>query len=243
MNNKIESRFQNYLKPWEDIENYFDTMKILSKETYDTQFNFFYEGWDWEDESIQRDIFVSVLDKIKTENPIMFELGCSGIDSSVYSLLFEKKLKSKGKIILTEPRKTLIDKAIDVYVKNGHLLNGIFYHGHNGHIKHDFGDLSLEVLNSPKLYIKDIILNNNITNIDVFHMDIQGSEVEVLTEIVNSGIKDEIKFFFISLHDTHQEIINIINKNFDNVKFYFNHPFKGGCGDGLIVFENINCKN
>jgi FkbM family methyltransferase len=192
----------------------------------------------WGDEQPQADLFIKLLDMLNPESPSLIELGCSGTNSCYYSIHFEKRFKGKGTIICTEPDKALLDN-IRVLWKDKHLVNAKLYNGYSGELVMVQAEWNEAFTRTPKLRIKDLMAENNLAKLDILHADVQGSEVSVMKELVEDKIIDKIRYFFISLHNTHKEIENIFNENL-NVKYHYNDPYKGGYGDGLIVAENLN---
>lgn len=210
------------------------------------QFNKIYSEFNWGEEKEQVDIFVKLLDSINIENhtPSIIELGSSGTDGSMYSILFEKKFNSNCIIINTEPRKCFIENVKKVW-GDKHLINAKLYHGYSGEMK-CYGCNNIDISDIPKLKIKNLFIENNINKLDIFHADIQGSEISVLKEIKQDGLLDSICYFFVSTHygenkNTYYECIEFFNENL-NAKYYYSDPYKGGFGDGLIVVENLNYK-
>ena len=209
------------------------------------QFNKVYKEYDWGPEQDQVDIFIKLLDQINTNNhiPSMIELGSGGTDASMYSVLFEKKFNYDCIIVNTEPRKWLLDN-VRVAWKDMHLVNAKLYHGYTGEMK-CYGCNPIDVSDVQKLTIKQLLDENNISNLDVLHADIQGSEVSICEELEKNDLFKNIKYFFISTHvsregkSTYYDCLNFLNKNL-NCKYHYSDPYKGGFGDGLIVAENID---
>jgi hypothetical protein len=197
---------------------------------------------DWGDESDQRDIFIKLMDNINTEAPTLIELGSSGTDSSVYSILFEKRFNYNCKIINTEPRKELLDLVRSEW-KDLHLINAKLYHGYTG-----IGTTLPNKESIPLISMKQLFEENNIEKLDILHVDIQGDEVSVCQELEKDDLFKKIRYIFMSTHyqchglgnyNTYNDCLQIINKNI-NSKFYWSDPYKGGCGDGLIIVENLD---
>jgi len=211
------------------------------------QFDYLLHGIPWNEEQIQIDLFVKVLKDLKDLKeikPCLIELGSSGTDCSYYSLLFEKFFNYDCEIINTEPRKYLLD-WVKIAWKNKHLINAKLVHGYSGIIKDICGiheKQNIDFTQIPKYSVNDLIKKYNIEYIHILHCDIQGSEIETLQEILNDKIFNKIQYFFISLHNTYNECIDIF-KNKTKTEILFEHPTLGGCGDGLIVAKNLEFKN
>jgi len=210
----------------------------IAEKSYEEQFELILKGWDWGDEIPQVKLFVELLGTLDANNPSMIELGCAGIHSCAYSLLFEKKFKAKGTLICTEPRLSLLNDFINTF-RGKHLINAKFYHGYNGELILVSMDPTEEITSSPRLYINNLMKENNINKLDIFHADIQGSETSVLKELISTNIINSIRYFFINLHGTHKEVEELLTNNVKKIKFYYNSPNTGGCGDGLIIAENL----
>lgn len=223
------------------------SIPVIEKTTSNVdQFNQLYHGYDWGDEQPQADIFVKLLDTIdnKEKLPSIIELGSSGTDSSIYSILFEKKFNYNCIIVNTEPRKWLLDD-VKTQWKDLHLINAKLYHGYSGEMK-CYGCNTIDVSDVPKLSIKKLFTESNIEKLDIFHIDIQGSELSVLEETKADGLLDDVRYFFISTHfgegkTTYYECLDFLNNHL-SCEYHFSDPYRGGMGDGLIVAENLNYK-
>lgn len=216
----------------------------------DEQYRFIFDsikkiGPDWDAEAPQLEVFDRVMEEIKRtkKNPSLIEIGTSGTDGSHYSILFEKKFRYECEIINIEPRKNLLDDVKRDW-DGIHLLNAKLYHGYVG----DSAQLSVDFHNALDLStcgrnirMKDLLEENNLPKVDIIHADIQEREFDLLNEMVQDGISDNFRFYFISIHNEnlYQKCTEIIDKNF-NPNYLFSHPYMGGYGDGLIVFENLN---
>lgn len=200
----------------------------------------FQGGADQASEAIQVETFKKVLKQITSEAPVMIEIGSN---DCFYSLTFNETLPNSTNICV-EISKDLMEIGKS-NVKLNEAKNFHFIWGGVG--KADFAYLELEKSAHPHYYtdisqekftVKDLYDKFNLTKVDIIHMDICGTEVEVLTEIVESGLK--VDYLFISTHPwvafnspTHQTCIDILNRL--DVEFLFSDDSKGGCGDGLIV--------
>jgi hypothetical protein len=228
-------------------------MSILSKVnknlTSKEQFFFIKNCGSWIDEEIQLELFCSVLTKITSPTPCMVELGSAGIEGSYYSVLFEKWFDSKCFNICTEVRKDAIEAAIKDW-EGLHLLNSKSYHGYNGEWS-GWQDGSVKPPDVKRLYVEDLLKENNTKRVDLLHVDIQGSEKSLCEELESYNLYKNIHFLFISVHGgidntgvcfSRQDTLNyckrIIDRNI-KVNYIFADPEKGGHGDGLLVVENL----
>jgi len=200
----------------------------------------FQGGADYED--FQAVAFLECLNEIKTENPIMIELGSN---DCFYSILFNKffhHLNNKLNICIE-----VSSKLIDLGRSNVELSccdNFKFKHCKIGEIDQDYFDMISR--SSPDLWgylatettsLNQLINEFQLENISMLHMDIQGSEIFILNELSNLNIN--INYIFISTHTnsflgpTHSKCLEIL-KNI-NFEILFNNESEGGYGDGLII--------
>lgn len=217
---------------------------IDSKLSYEEQFDAIKKS-NWGDENPQVELFCNLLSEINSVNPSMIEIGSGGIHASFYSILFEKFFKRQCKIINIEPRKHLIDDVL-VFWKDKHLQDVIFYHGYVGIPMHIDGNVIFDSSNIPRIKIGNILEENKMSTLDILHADIQGSEMSLCDELQQENLFRSIRYIFISSHfegssrnSTHQYCKDIISKNI-NCKFHFDDMNSGGCGDGLLVVENMD---
>jgi hypothetical protein len=180
-------------------------------------------------EPVQFNLFLECLRQIKKENPVMIEVACGKPE---YSFLFDSFFKSKCKSICTDIRKKTIESA-----KLFHP-NGIYYCGFSGERVYICEGTSDIENNPPKISLNDIFKENGLTEIDIFHVDAQGSELSILKELQDNDLIRNIKTFFVSIHSEslHRECVDLFSK-LENGKFIFSSPVDGGYGDGLIVYE------
>ena len=209
--------------------------------SYLDQFNSI-KSFDWTEEQPQIDLFCSLLKTITHLNPSIVELGSAGVGGSFYSVLFEKWFEGNCTIINVDPRLDTLQE-VRTYWKDQHLTNAKLYHGYVGIPKHYQARPDFETDSTPCIRIKDMLADNGIQNLDILHADIQGSEVSLLQELMEDGIFNKIRYFFISTHcgegtDTYYTCMDILSSRM-NLKFHFSDSRKGGWGDGLIVAENI----
>ena len=186
------------------------------------------------DEEDQARIFLDVIERIDSHAPSMIEIGCSS--HSAYSQNFNDIFENECINICIE----IIEEhlALFKYEWEQSSRTGFFYHGHCGIPTHVSEPVRAVESRGEHLKIKQLLQNHNIDILDILHMDIQGSEVSVLQEMCDDDLFDRVRYGFISVHHNHNDCITILNKQ--NLEYLYNSPDTGGCGDGLIVYQNKN---
>ena len=204
----------------------------------------FQGGADQPSESLQVETFKECLKDIKSKSPTMIEIGSN---DCFYSMTFNETLPN-SKNICVEISRDLMEIGQKNVSVNG--LEGFhFVWGAVGAADMDY--LELEKAAHPHFYsdispttysLKDIYDQFQLDKVDLIHMDICGTEIEVLTEILTSNLK--VDYLFISTHatqahhsPTHQKCIDILDQL--GVEYIFSDETRGGCGDGLIVCRVI----
>ena len=177
-------------------------------------------------EPFQVEFFQNILKNIKSNHPIMIELGCGEAE---YSKLFNDCFLNKCTNICIDilPKQLNLAKEI--------CPNATFIHGYVGEPVH-FQEIKEDNHGAKRIYLNDLIGDKKI---NILHMDIQGSETYVMQEIQNNEYMKNIEYIFISLHNTYDEVKKCISKDFE---YLYEHPTEGGLGDGLIVVKNKNFK-
>jgi hypothetical protein len=159
-------------------------------------------------------IFSKVLDKIKSKNPLMIELGSYW---AFYSLSFLKSQKN-GKTICVEADEELLEigkKNFDLNDKNGEFIH--------------------EMVGINSFEIDNFCESRNIKKIDILHSDIQGFEYEMLYGAKKTLTQDKIDYLFVSTHsnDLHHKCLELITKHMKIIfEVDLNDTF---CEDGIIV--------
>lgn len=200
----------------------------------------FQGGADQPSEQIQVATFRECLKHIKSEVPTMIEIGSN---DCFYSITFNEFF-DESKNICIEISKDLLELG-KRNVDNNHLEGFHFLWGSVGDADMEY--LELEKKAHPNIYtaisptkysLKDIYDQFELTKVDMIHMDICGTEVQVLREILE--LKLQVDYLFVSTHaiqaahsPTHQKCVDILTDL--DVDFIFSDEHKGGCGDGLIV--------
>jgi len=193
-------------------------------------------------EDLQIDLFLKALSDIKTESPIMIELGSN---DCFYSIVFNKffdHFKNKLNICIE-----VSDKLIELGKSNAELSNCKnfkFKHNRIGELNQNYFDMISSSdpdlwgnISTDTIDLKKIINEFNLKEISMLHMDIQGSEILILEELQDLNI--DVNYIFVSTHNdtsfgsTHYKCLEIL-KNL-NFEILFNNESDGGYGDGLIV--------
>ena len=192
----------------------------------------------------QVEIFKSVLTKINTSIPTMVELGAA---EGLYSLMFSEFFEHKNQV-----HKNICLELCDHKIKeiNKNLPTAITHHGYLGNLDMEDGDvqnlLTNQSLNSQRKYtLSEILKINNIPSVDILHVDIQGSELELIEELETNQMFDRVRFYFISTHslstrNTHEKVLEYFSK-FSETSIILNDPVLdngGGLGDSLLIVEN-----
>jgi hypothetical protein len=192
----------------------------------------------------QIEIFNHVLTKIKTSIPTMIELGAAeGLYSLMFSEFFEHKKQPYINICLE-----LCDHKIREINKN--LPTAITHHGYLGDLDMEDGDVQNILANQSltslhKYTLSEILKINNLLSVDILHVDIQGSELELVEELETEQLFNKVRFYFISTHhlatrSTHEKVVEYFSK-FSGTSIILNDPIQnngGGLGDSLLIVEN-----
>jgi len=199
-------------------------------------------------EPFQTDAFFQLLKKLEERsNLTMIELGSN---DAFYTVLFNKFFENKN------PTNVCVDLCKNFYELTVHnctvnnCKNTFFEYASVGTVNEPyFNNLALHEpslvgeYSTVKLSLTDIINKYNLNKINILHMDIQGSEVSVLREILDKKI--EVEYIFVSIHSNESAAVgednvylqckNLLNKL--KVNYIFDSEFEGGHGDGLIICE------
>jgi hypothetical protein len=106
--------------------------------------------------------------------------------------------------------------------------------------------LTNQSLTSQRKYtLSEILKINNISLVDILHVDIQGSELELIEELEMEQLFNKIRFYFISTHilsarNTHEKVLQYFTK-LPGASIVLNDPIPdngGGYGDSLLIVEN-----
>ena len=201
--------------------------------------NMIYRGCA-EQETIQQDVFMQLLKKIDNNSPCMVELGCC---DAFYSIVFNKFFNDRNP---TNFCVEISEEFLNIgkhNIKNNNCKNTHVLHAGVGKLNETSFHVVCKELNTvDRMSFNDYLLKFNIEHIDLLHMDIQGTEMSILKEMVDNKLNKKIKYAFISTHNadgifgpSHDACLEILQSV--ETKTYFENKHEGGVGDGLIVVE------
>jgi|11_taG_2_1085331.scaffolds.fasta_scaffold09620_4 FkbM family methyltransferase len=214
-----------------------DVAKILEEVKQNTKFQ---GGASFED--FQAKIFIDELSNISTQNPTMIEVGSN---DCFYSILFNRFFKEDKKPlnICVEVSDKLIELGRANVLAND-CSDFRFKHARMGKLDEPYFDMIRR--SSPDLWgnlstetitIKNLIDEFKLKEISMLHMDVQGSEISILEELIDLDIV--VENIFVSTHknslfgSTHDKCIDIFKTL--NLEIVFSDEHQGGYGDGLII--------
>ncbi len=195
-------------------------------------------------------VFTELIKHIKNkENPVMVEIGCHW---ALWSLLF-RSTYSGGRNILIELNKNALCLAEDNFKLNdfdfSSYWGGVFledsgtFHNKENDIEYERGSdgYSCECHEGPatgsELDFLSILEKESIEKIDVLHLDIQGSELPLLKQLVKSGKINDIDMIMVATHSREADlfIVELVNSTHFEVSNY--HKWYGE-DDGWFVLKN-----
>ncbi len=203
-------------------------------------------------------LFKSILVNINRDNPVMIEIGCFW---AIWSLLFRDKFK-QGKNILIDLGKRPLYIGVKNFELNN--FNCTYYHGgffidnsstysnrasdleyinnnkdtnvdeliiNDNNLSSKFSNMNLV---GSELNFNNIYTENNLDIIDLIHMDIQGSELPLINNLLPLLQEKKILNIVIATHsqEIHNSIINTLAQcGYANI---ININYGGMGGDGYI---------
>ena len=177
--------------------------------------------------------------KNKNKTISMIELGA---DNGEYTHIFSKVVSlfdKKSFNICTDAMLHRVESLQDRFKGK----NVKVYHGYTGVFdkkSHAEEALPSGYISAKKITMRELFTKNNLDYLNFLHIDIQGGEEELITEIINEGLYDKIGYYFISTHggDKHLRVLNTL-KNNGHVVFDIPEPAPGWAfGDGFILATN-----
>ncbi len=173
-----------------------------------------------EDNEYEYILFLKVLSRVKSEKPVMIEVGCFW---AVWSLAFRYKFPT-GKNILIELGKRQLTIGLTNFELNN--FDSINYHGgffleKSGTFNNKVADLEYDKLEDesdmvgPELDFLEIYEEQKLDVIDLIHMDIQGSELLLVEKLKDLLSKRKILNLVIATHSQsiHSRILEILTEN------------------------------
>lgn len=159
-------------------------------------------------------IFDGVLANIKTDKPVMMELGCHW---ALWSLLFRKQFPS-GQNVIVDIGKAQLDVGRLNFALNGYDVSA--YHGaffRENSETYEKKDTQLKEGVGENLDFFKVCKEEGIRKIDLLHMDIQGSELAFVQNTLPFFESKLIANVVICTHDhlvppLHQKIVSLLKQ-------------------------------
>ena len=177
--------------------------------------------------------------KDKNDTISMIELGA---DDGEYTHIFRKVVSlfdKKSFNICTDAMLHRVESLEDRFEGENVKL----YHGYSGVFdkkSHEDEAVPAGYFSAKKITMRELFTKNNLDYLNFLHIDIQGGEEELITEIINEDLYDKIGYYFISTHDIdrHLRVLSAL-KNNGHVVFDIAEPATGwALGDGFILATN-----
>lgn len=203
----------------------------------------------------ESDMFDEILEKIHNKkNPVMIEVGSWW---AFWSLSFRKKYPD-GKNILVELGKRHISIGINNFKLNNfsetHYWGGFFLGDSNTYsnlesnyyfekLPNEYFDENLiGKMVGPELNFVDIYSIEKLDKIDLLHMDIQGSEMNLINDLFlnyNFLLRDKIDNMVIATHSDkiHNDLKSILSESGFN--FIKDMNFGSVGGDGMLIVSKF----
>jgi hypothetical protein len=186
-------------------------------------------------EQMQFDLFSNTTEKLKDKKcPVMLELGSA---EALYSKRFYEILNSNCLNICVELRNSFLEHA------RRNLPSATFFHGYVGTRMHiqEGPPSAADIEGAQAVSLISLFDIPSDGKIDIVHMDIQGSEVSVLQEMLDNNLFQRVEYLFCSIHDnTYSECKKILNSCGCAITYIWDDSTQGGYGDGLIVCKFNN---
>ena len=185
-------------------------------------------------------IFHELLKRIPS-GATMIELGSHW---AFYSLWFNKEIKNARNFCFEPDPNYLAGGKRNAKINNANLQ---FMHAAAGKSDLPILEFSPETMPGAKIKVPimsvdEIVKQNQIKQIDILHMDIQGAELEALEGAIKSIEQKMIRFIFVSTHHhcisldplTHKKCLQLLKTHGANI--IASHSVdESYSGDGLIV--------
>tara|TARA_R100001163_G_C5019702_1_gene162868 strand:- start:129 stop:917 length:789 start_codon:yes stop_codon:yes gene_type:complete len=177
--------------------------------------------------------------KNKISTISMIELGA---DDGEYTHIFRKVVSLFDKKSFNICTDAMLDRVKDLKDRFKDK-NVEVYHGYSGSRSEEYrssDDIPEGFFNAEKITVRELFTKNNLDYLNFLHVDIQGGEEDLITEIINDNLYNKIGYYFISTHgaDKHLRVLRAL-KNNGHVVFDIIEPGVGWAfGDGFILATN-----
>ena len=177
-------------------------------------------------EPAEERMFQHVLNDIN-DGGLMIELGSYW---AFYSMWFNSMIKNAVNYCIEPDINSLNIGEKNCEINN---INCHFIHG----VTNKLPINGLESISAPEINLKDFINDNAINFVDLLHSDIQGSELNLLTDISILLKEKKIKYLFISTHsnDIHYKCIDFLKQHDYRIIASSDFENQTFCFDGIIV--------
>jgi|688.fasta_scaffold873018_1 FkbM family methyltransferase len=187
----------------------------------------------------QLNLFERLICQIDSQAPTMVELGSC---DAYYSIIFNKFFKDRD---VTNYCLEINEEFFEIGLQNcnnNNCKNVVSIKAGIGDINESTPHVVYNKANVNQITFSQLVNEYQINYIDILHMDIQGTEISVLEDIVNNKLYKNINYMFVSTHHqdnkfpaTHHVCKKIIEQC--NVEYFYDDEYSGGIGDGLLVFK------
>ena len=166
-------------------------------------------------EPLEEFVFQEVIKKLKTEKPVMIELGSYWAH---YSMWLQSVYKESKNYMIDADQKCL---DVGAYNFNINRFEGEFYCNKVG---------------KRGLNINSFVKDKGINHIDILHSDIQGFELEMIQDANEMLLAKAVDRIFISTHsdELHKQVLQILNDAHYIIEISSNFSEHTTSGDGFI---------
>ena len=175
----------------------------------------------------------------KNSTVSMIELGA---DDGEYTHIFRKVVSLFNKKSFNVCTDAMLHRVQDLEDRfKGENVK--VYHGYTGAFDkeaHEDETIPEDNISTKKITMRELFTENKLDYLNFLHIDIQGGEEELITEIIDEDLYDKIGYYFISTHghDKHLRVLSELENN-GHVVFDVPQPAPGWAfGDGFILATN-----
>lgn len=142
-------------------------------------------------------VFHRVLERLGPGSTII-ELGCFW---AFYSLWFAHSIP-QSRVVLSEPDPAHLELAKANFAHNGFSECATFTQACAGFDRQYsiYLESKGETQSVQGKSVGTLLRENNVEYLDILHMDVQGAECDVLETIHDDGLRDKVRFIFVSTH-------------------------------------------